>query len=107
MRQAEGFAGASVSGNWLRSISFRVRIPCQIPCPDNLLENRLAATRDLASTPDRSRTCDLRFRKPSLYPTELREQIADLPMFFAVFGEQVVRPFFGLTTVNEPKFSIR
>ncbi len=28
------------------------------------------------STPDRSRTCDLRFRKPSLYPTELREQIA-------------------------------
>ena len=27
-----------------------------------------------ASTPDRIRTCDLRFRKPSLYPTELRGQ---------------------------------
>ncbi len=24
-------------------------------------------------TPGRSRTCDLRFRKPSLYPSELRE----------------------------------
>ena len=27
-------------------------------------------------TPDRIRTCDLRFRKPLLYPTELRERIA-------------------------------
>ncbi len=26
-----------------------------------------------SSTPDRIRTCDLRFRKPPLYPTELRE----------------------------------
>ena len=27
-------------------------------------------------TPDRIRTCDLRFRKPLLYPTELREHLA-------------------------------
>ena len=28
----------------------------------------------IPDTPGRSRTGDLRFRKPSLYPTELREQ---------------------------------
>ena len=27
-------------------------------------------------TPDRIRTCDLRFRKPLLYPTELREHLS-------------------------------
>ena len=32
----------------------------------------------LNGTPDRIRTCDLRFRKPLLYPTELREHLADL-----------------------------
>ena len=30
----------------------------------------------LDGTPDRIRTCDLRFRKPLLYPTELREHLA-------------------------------
>ena len=29
----------------------------------------------LNGTPDRIRTCDLRFRKPLLYPTELREHV--------------------------------
>jgi hypothetical protein len=28
----------------------------------------------LASAPDRIRTCDLRFRRPTLYPAELRAQ---------------------------------
>ena len=28
------------------------------------------------TTPGRTRTCDLRFRKPMLYPTELRAQIS-------------------------------
>ena len=27
------------------------------------------------STPDRSRTCNLRFRRPTLYPIELRVQL--------------------------------
>ena len=27
---------------------------------------------DTGSAPDRIRTCDLRFRRPTLYPTELR-----------------------------------
>ena len=27
------------------------------------------------STPDRTRTCDLRFRKPTLYPPELRGRV--------------------------------
>ena len=27
------------------------------------------------STPDRTRTCDLRFRKPTLYPPELRGRL--------------------------------
>ena len=27
--------------------------------------------------PDRTRTCDLRFRKPLLYPAELRDQVVD------------------------------
>ena len=30
----------------------------------------------LNGTPDRIRTCDLRFRKPLLYPTELREHLS-------------------------------
>src|SRR3989338_1789628 len=30
------------------------------------------------SAPDRSRTCDLRFRKPTLYPTELRARCLHL-----------------------------
>jgi hypothetical protein len=29
----------------------------------------------LKNTPDGIRTCDLRFRKPTLYPTELRAQL--------------------------------
>ena len=28
--------------------------------------------------PDRTRTCDLRFRKPLLYPAELRDQVVDI-----------------------------
>lgn len=31
------------------------------------------------STPDRTRTCDLRFRKPTLYPPELRGRLWVFP----------------------------
>src|ERR1043166_7684021 len=31
-----------------------------------------------AGGPDRTRTCDLRFRKPLLYPAELRDRTGDL-----------------------------
>src|SRR5436190_20926722 len=35
--------------------------------------DRFAGTiHDVISAPDRIRTCDLRFRRPTLYPTELR-----------------------------------
>ena len=33
---------------------------------------KLLGTASYKTTPDRIRTCDLRFRKPPLYPTELR-----------------------------------
>jgi hypothetical protein len=32
---------------------------------------------DFIGGPDRTRTCDLRFRKPLLYPAELRDQVLD------------------------------
>ncbi len=32
----------------------------------------LSDTDSKSNTPDRTRTCDLRFRKPTLYPAELR-----------------------------------
>jgi hypothetical protein len=32
--------------------------------------------RDSTSAPDRIRTCDLRFRRPTLYPTELLARVA-------------------------------
>ena len=52
-----------------------------------------------SSTPDRSRTCDLRFRKPSLYPTELREQRADFSAFFTLLGVPANRHSIEHTTV--------
>jgi hypothetical protein len=33
--------------------------------------------------PDRTRTCDLRFRKPLLYPAELRDQVVEKRMLSA------------------------
>ena len=33
------------------------------------------ALADAAGGPDRTRTCDLRFRKPLLYPAELRDHV--------------------------------
>gem|GEM_PF-3822125 len=47
----------------------------QAPCPKLLIHNALAACRLLAAcgcsphgAPGRTRTCDARFRKPTLYP---------------------------------------
>src|SRR5437660_12671166 len=37
-----------------------------------------AVQRPLSGGPDRTRTCDLRFRKPLLYPAELRDRLAFL-----------------------------
>ena len=34
--------------------------------------------------PDRTRTCDLRFRKPPLYPAELRDQVIDALAFLCL-----------------------
>src|SRR5213592_3365 len=34
----------------------------------------------LRSAPDRIRTCDLRFRRPTLYPTELRARVGTNPV---------------------------
>jgi integrase len=39
----------------------------ELMSPNNISEK--------SNTPDRIRTCDLRFRKPTLYPTELRAQL--------------------------------
>ena len=33
----------------------------------------------MISAPDRIRTCDLRFRRPTLYPTELRARVRAMP----------------------------
>jgi hypothetical protein len=33
---------------------------------------------EFSNTPGRIRTCDLRFRKPTLYPTELRAQLMNI-----------------------------
>ena len=40
---------------------------------DNIKQNMSEGdTKENSNTPGRIRTCDLRFRKPMLYPTELR-----------------------------------
>jgi hypothetical protein len=36
-----------------------------------------------AGGPDRTRTCDLRFRKPLLYPAELRDQVVKKRRLYA------------------------
>ena len=42
--------------------------------PKNTVDLSLAKKESKDGTPERIRTSDLRFRKPSLYPTELRAQ---------------------------------
>jgi hypothetical protein len=46
---------------------------------------------DNADGPDRTRTCDLRFRKPLLYPAELRDQ-----------GGACIAPSAGPRTSTQP-----
>jgi hypothetical protein len=45
------------------------------------------------TTPDRIRTCDLRFRKPTLYPSELRAQ--------HYFRFMMARPHFAKATQGQ------
>ncbi len=53
----------------------------------------------MKSTPGRSRTGDLRFRKPLLYPTELREHFADYSEFGVLLGDLTRTLLFENTTV--------
>src|SRR5660398_205135 len=50
----------------------------------------LAHTALSSSAPDRIRTCDLRFRRPTLYPTELRAQLAEKEGFEPSVGVYAV-----------------
>ena len=47
----------------------------------------LEAGQSMNGSPGRSRTCDLRFRKPSLYPSELQGHI----LFFDCFYQFITR----------------
>ena len=51
--------------------------------------------RDFISAPDRIRTCDLRFRRPTLYPTELRAQLAEKEGFDPSFSASCARSSVG------------
>src|SRR5262249_51889367 len=48
----------------------RRRIDCGRPIPAGIMQT-------FGGAPDRSRTCDLWLRKPTLYPTELRAHAAE------------------------------
>ena len=48
--------------------------------------HQLAVSSTPTSDPDRARTCDLRFRKPLLYPAELRDRW--IAWYREVGGEQ-------------------
>jgi hypothetical protein len=49
--------------------------------------SRILKTTDFGG-PDRTRTCDLRFRKPLLYPAELRDHVIDR-QHFSLLGRRV------------------
>src|SRR6266545_7056664 len=49
-----------------------VTLPVTLPHPGRAQNSSCS---DLYGGPDRTRTCDLRFRKPLLYPAELRDRL--------------------------------
>jgi hypothetical protein len=51
----------------------------------------LHSSRRSKSTPGRIRTCDMRFRKPPLYPTELRVHVSQVIVWYVLTQQQAKR----------------